>query len=113
MPEVFNEQARLFVECLANRRRSRRILLEEPTRVARRHPGSLRFTLVFDRIFDLSRWSELTSSFCVLNGPKERPAAKSAKLSAIPRSTTDFGVKGILPPSTLASSKSPTSTPTA
>jgi hypothetical protein len=49
----------------------------------------------------------------VIEGAKERPALKSARLSAMPRSRADFGVKVIFPASTLASSKSPTSMPTA
>jgi hypothetical protein len=44
-------------------------------------------------------------------GPRPRPALKSARLSARCRSTTDFGVRVILPFSTLASRTSPILTP--
>src|ERR1017187_6102489 len=59
-----------------------------------------------------SFFMDATASRALANGPYVRPRLKSSRLSAIPRSTSDLGVNVILPRSTLASSKSPTSMPT-
>ena len=82
-------------------------VLDDFVQVARRHFRVLHFDFVLARTFVLSLWSELKRSLSVLNGPKARPATKSARLSPTPRSITDFGVNVILFDSTLSSGNTP------